>query len=369
MRFTFPILTLCHGGAQRMLVELTNGLTALGHQVVIVMPSGGDISYEVHSTVHRTDHTVLRESDFPASDIIVSNFYTTVPVSEAASLNGKGMHVRLSLCYEPLFLPENSVSFPSYNTTPRLIVLSEWQREIIALNHGITGSIVPVGISSSFSNRHIRHRLQEPMNITAILRKVENGFSWHREQDYLVRQLDIVKQNLPHVNINFISPPDEFYSSDSLQNMKASGKYRFFTPQNDEELCYHYNGADIFVSSSIFDSGSLPGLEAMRCGAALVTVYSGGNMEYARHEENCLLSYRYENRLAEDIIRLVQDHVLRIRLASQGEADSNSWTWENSVRIMERTVIHYLQGIPLIDPPRSAQAMLRRTDSLRATRK
>ncbi|KUP24550.1 glycosyl transferase family 1 [Paenibacillus sp. DMB5] len=342
MRFTFPILTLCHGGAQRMLVELTNGLTAMGHQVVIVMPIHGDVSYEIHSALHRTDHTVLRESDFPFSDVIVSNFYTTVPVSEAASQSGKGLHVRLSLCYEPLFLPENHVSFPSYNTTPRLIVLSKWQRDIIALNHGITASMVPVGISTIFRNQHIRHKLQEPMNITAILRKVENGFSWHREQDYLIQQLDIVKQNLPHVTVNFISPPDEFYTSESLQQLKASGKYRFFTPLNDEELNYHYNGADIFVSSSIFDSGSLPGLEAMRCGAALATVYSGGNMEYARHEQNCLLSFRYENRLAGDVIRLVQDHVLRVRLASQGEADSNSWTWANSVRKLEQTILNFL---------------------------
>ncbi|WP_342439646.1 hypothetical protein NSS79_12880 [Paenibacillus sp. FSL L8-0436] len=128
MRFTFPILTLCHGGAQRMLVELTNGLTALGHQVVILIPLEGDISYEIHSTLLRTDHTVLRETDFPASDVIVSNFYTTVPVAEAASKNGKGIHVRLSLCYEPLFLPENHVSFPSYHTTGKLIVLSQWQK-------------------------------------------------------------------------------------------------------------------------------------------------------------------------------------------------------------------------------------------------
>lgn len=327
-----------------MLVELTNGLTALGHQVIIVMPVHGDISYDIHSTLHRTDHTVLRESDFPASDIIVSNFYTTVPVSEEASRSGKGLHVRLSLCYEPLFLPENHVSFPSYNTTPRLLVLSEWQRDIIALNHGITGSIVPVGISTVFRNRHIRHNLQEPVNITAILRKVENGFSWHREQEYLISQLDIVKQNLPHVNINFISPPDEFYTSESLQKLKAGGKYRFFTPLNDEELNYHYNCADIFVSSSIFDSGSLPGLEAMRCGAALATVYSGGNMEYARHETNCLLSFRYENRLTGDVIRLVQDHALRIRLASQGEVESNRWTWESSVRIMEQTIQNFMQG-------------------------
>lgn len=329
-----------------MLVELTNGLTRRGHQIVILMPLGGDVSYEVHSTLLITDYPLLRESDFPFSDMIVSNFYTTVPVSQAASQNGKGIHVRLSLCYEPLFLPQNEVSFPSYHITDKLIVLSRWQQELIELGHGISGSIVPVGISSSFHNMHIRHKLQEPINITAILRKVENGFSWHREQDYLVKQLDIVKANVPGINVNFISPPDEFYSSDSLQAMKASGKYRFFTPKDDEELCYHYNGADIFVSASSFDTGSLPGLEAMRCGAALVTVYSGGNLEYARHEENCLLSYRYENRLAADVVRLIQDPVLRTRIASQGEADSRGWTWENSVRIMEQTTADFMAGYP-----------------------
>ncbi|WP_339224383.1 glycosyltransferase family 4 protein [Paenibacillus sp. FSL H8-0332] len=344
MRFTFPILTLCHGGAQRMLVELTNGLTARGHQVVIVMPLGGDVSYDVHSTLLITDYTLLRESDFPVSDIIVSNFYTTVPVSQAASLNGKGMHIRLSLCYEPLFLPQNEVSFPSYHITDKLIVLSKWQQELIKLGHGISGSIVPVGISASFRNMNIRKELQEPLNITAILRKVEHGFSWHREQDYLVNQLDIVKQNFPWININFISPPDECFTSDSLRRMMNSGKYRFFTPLNDEELCYHYNGADIFVSSSIFDTGSLPGLEAMRCGAALVSVYAGGNLEYARHEENSLLSYRYENRLAADVMRLIQDPVLRNRIAAHGETDSRSWTWENSVKILEQTATAFLKG-------------------------
>ncbi|MCE3200406.1 glycosyltransferase family 4 protein [Paenibacillus sonchi] len=346
MRFTFPILTLCHGGAQRMLVELTNGLAARGHDVVILMPLGGGISYEVHSSILTTDQTVLRESDFPVSDIIVSNFYTTVPVSEAASQQGKGMHIRLSLCYEPLFLPENEVSFPSYHITDKLLVLSQWQQELIALSHGITGSIVPVGISTGFRNQHIRHMLQEPLNITAILRKEENGFASHREQGYLVKQLDIVKHNAPQVNINFICPPDEFYSSESLQRMKAEGNYRFFTPKNDEELCYHYNGADIFVSASAFDAGSLPGLEAMRCGAALVSVYCGGNLQYARHEENCLLSYRYENRLAQDVLRLIVDSALRSRLAEQGEADSLAWTWDNSVSSMEQAVVRFMQNIP-----------------------
>ena len=45
----------------------------------------------------------------------------------------------------------------------------------------------------------------------------------------------------------------------------------------------------------------------MKCGAALVTTYKGGNIDYCRHEENALVSYRFENRLAHDILRLVHD--------------------------------------------------------------
>jgi len=333
-----------------MLAELTNGLTARGHQVVILMPLEGVVSYEVHSTVLRTAHTVLREQDFPPGDVIISNFYNTVPVAESASKKGKGVHIRLSLCYEPQFLPDNQLSFPSYHITERLIVLSRWQQELITLNHGITGKIVPVGISASFKNMNIRHQLGGSLNITAILRKEEHGFSSHRDQDYLLRQLDLVKSQHPEVNLNFISPPDEFHSSDKLQKLKASGKYRFFTPPNDQELNYYYNCADIFVSSSTYDTGSLPGLEAMRCGAALVSVYSGGNLEYARHEENCLLSYRYEERLAEDVLRLIHDAQLRRTLAHKGELDSINWTWENSVKQLEEAVFSLLSPLSSQEP-------------------
>ena len=128
MRLTFPILTLSHGGAQRMLVELTNGLTAMGHQVTILMPVDGVVSYDVRSTLIRSTHMELQEQDYPSGDVIVSNFHTTVPTSQAASNQGKGIHVRLSLCYEPPFLPDSSLSFPSYHVTEHLIVLSHWQQ-------------------------------------------------------------------------------------------------------------------------------------------------------------------------------------------------------------------------------------------------
>lgn len=338
MKFIFPILTLCKGGAQRMLAEIINGLVQRGHDVTILMPQQGKVDYQVNTKIIRTktDYTV-EENDYPEGDVIISNFYLTVPSANEASQKGKGRHVRLSLCYEPTFLPNNDVSFPSYYLTNHLIVLSKTQQQIIYLNHGIKGHIVPVGISSTFKNLHIRVE-NDPLQISAIVRKPEGGFSWHREQGYLINQLEIVKMKHPDVIINLISPPDEFKDSPMLKNLKATNKFRFFTPADDKELCYHLNHTDIFVNSSIYDSASIPGLEAMKCGAALVTTYNGGNQDYCRHEENALISYRFENQLGHDVLRLVNDQSLRTRLSQEGEKEAEKWTWERSVAFFEQSI-------------------------------
>ncbi|MGF7047136.1 glycosyltransferase involved in cell wall biosynthesis [Paenibacillus sp. DS2015] len=339
MRFTFPILTLCHGGAQRMLAEITNRLIASGHEVDIVMPKQGVIQYEINSNIIQTTRTQLFEADFPISDIIISNFYTTVPIAEQASMNGKGIHIRLSLCYEPTFLSDHEVSFPSYHMVPHLLVLSRWQQQMILSNHGICGSIVPIGVHDFFRNLQIRQEGVHAVNISAILRMPEGGFAWHREQDYLIEQLIQVKTQHPSLRINLICPPNEYYQSPILQKLKETGHFVIFTPADDLELRYHYNHTDIFVSSGTYDAGSLPGLEAMRCGAALVTLYAGGNAEYAVNEVNCLMSYRYENKLATDIIRLLESPVLRMNLARRGEQDSYRFTWEKSYIAFESAVV------------------------------
>lgn len=336
MKFTFPIITLCKGGAQRMLAEITNGLVNRGHKVTILMPLHGAVEYEVKAKIIRTRFSNIIESDYPISDFIVSNYYTLIDTAQKASDNGKGIHIRLSLCYEPTFLPENHVSFRTYHM-PNLLVLSKWQQQVVYLNHGVMGHIVPVGISNGFENLHIRNP-NGPLQISAIIRGYGGVFSWHREQDYLIEKLKLVKLNCPQVNINLICPPNELATSPNLQQLKDSNIFQFFTPTNDTELCYYYNMTDILVNSSTIDTASLPGLEAMKCGAALVTTYGGGNLDYCRNEENCLISYFYEDRLYENIIRVICDAQLRTRLAKAGELEATNWTWENSLNKFEHAI-------------------------------
>ncbi|CAM3901694.1 glycosyltransferase family 4 protein [Cohnella lubricantis] len=340
MKLTFPILTLCKGGAQRMLAELVNGLVRKGHDVTIVMPSEGVIEYPVQARVIQTTRTVLRADDLPSSDAIVSNYYLTVPLSQAASEQGKGRHIRLSMCYEPVVLPNNHQSFPTYFATQSLIVISSWQQKLIELLHGIRGTVVPVGLDPVFRNLHIREQ-SRTIRISAIVREPE-GFAFHRDQHYLMEELYAVKRDYPHVEIALITPPGEMYRSPALQRMRATLPYLFYTPGDDVELCYHYNQSHIFVTSSIYEAANMPGLEAMRCGAALVSAYSGGNTDYGRHGHTCLVAYRHEGSLGQQIRLLLNRPELMQSIAAAGEQESQKWTWARSVNAFDQALREYL---------------------------
>ncbi|WP_307553153.1 MULTISPECIES: glycosyltransferase family 4 protein [unclassified Paenibacillus] len=324
------------------MVEIANGLVRRGHQVTILMPSNGIVEFDnILASIVRAKSAIIQADDYPMADVIVSNFYTTIPAVRVASQQGKGMHVRFSLCYEPIFWKENEISFPSYHATDKLIVLSNWQQQLIALLHGIQGKVVPVGVDSVFKNHHIRHS-QANLVISAILRKPEGGFIFQRDQDYLIHSLSRIKQLHPGAQIHFIAPPMEAATSPFLQSIRTNPMFKVFTPKNDAEINYLYNISHIFVTTSIYETANLVALEAMRTGAALVSTYSGGNMDICKHEENCMLSYRYENRLVADIHKLIMDRKLLVRIAEAGEKEAIKWTWQRSAEQFESAVREFL---------------------------
>lgn len=342
MKITFVAITLCKGGAQRMLVELANGLSRKGHDVTFVMPQLGVIEYPVQVKIIRTQTNNISQNDIPNSDVIVSNFYTLTTICDAASRAGKGTHVRISLCYEPVFLNDHEASFKSYHISKNLVVLSNWQQQLIKLNHGIKGEIVPVGVSESFRNLGLRNP-NKPIEVSGMLRIPEGGYSWHREQEYLVGAFTALKQKYNHVKFNLITPPSELRSSKTLRKIHSNSIFNSLTPADDQQLNLYLNNTDVFVSSSTYDTASLPGLEAMKCGSALVTVYSGGNMDYCRHLQNCLLSYRHENKLIPHISTLIEQPQLRKKLSSAGEKEAATWTWARSVLRFEKALETFIK--------------------------
>ncbi|WP_257349093.1 glycosyltransferase family 4 protein [Pseudalkalibacillus decolorationis] len=343
MKIAIIAVTLCKGGAQRMLVELANGLKQRGHDITIVMSSHGIVEFPLNVKIIRTKTQDITVNDIPDSDVIVSTYYSLIQVCEQASLAGKGIHVRISLCYEPVFLPNQEVSFKSYHISKNLIVLSAWQKQVIKLNHGIDGETVPVGISGAFHNMGLRNG--KALRVSGILRIPEGGYSWHRDQEYLTQTLNAIKHKYPDVVISLITHPNELKHSPTLRSVHSNQNFESLHPADDTMLNHYLNITDIFISTSTFDTGSLPGLEAMKCGAAVTTIYSGGNADYCRHNHNCLLSYRYENKLFEHISFLIDNPEHRYRIAKEGEKEAAKWTWEKSVDAFESAIKKFIARI------------------------
>ena len=77
----------------------------------------------------------------------------------------------------------------------------------------------------------------------------------------------------------------------------------------------------------------------MMCGAAVAATDNGGHREFAFHEKTALLSPPKDPRsLATNIIRLIRDEELRIRLAKQGNANIQQFTWDRAADAFEKAI-------------------------------
>jgi glycosyltransferase involved in cell wall biosynthesis len=100
-----------------------------------------------------------------------------------------------------------------------------------------------------------------------------------------------------------------------------------------------YNGSRIYVCPSWTEGFPLPPAEAMACGCALASTNCTGISEYAEHEITALLSPpREPEALAKNILRLLEDDDLRIRLALEGHRRIQAFTWERSADLLEEFI-------------------------------
>jgi glycosyltransferase involved in cell wall biosynthesis len=104
----------------------------------------------------------------------------------------------------------------------------------------------------------------------------------------------------------------------------------------DAQLRRFYNSISIFVFPSHYEGWGLPGVEALACGASLVAADSGGSREYGIHERTALVVPRARpDLLAHAVEQLLDDDEMRRRLARQGNAHVQQYTWARAVDALE----------------------------------
>ena len=322
MKIVFPVLSLEMGGGARFIYHLANALLDKGHDIEVVMPENGLQVWPLRAKLKRVK--ALTPSSIPSADFILPNFYLTV---KPAWESQKGRVVRLSLGYEPLWVPDSETAKRTYLIGAPIMSISGWHRQLLRQETGLESTVIPGGVNTSVFSPHPKRSTQTGhKNIFYIMRDPASGYTWKGGEDFLTA----VTRLKDKVNFELtVSIPEKAIFTSPVP-------CRLMTATTDQELAQLYAEADLFVYTSYFEAFGLPPLEAMASGTAVVTTDCGGNRDYARNNENCLLVPPSDiDLLSSAIYNLLTQDTKRQRLASSGHFFAQAWSWQRTADQVE----------------------------------
>jgi glycosyltransferase involved in cell wall biosynthesis len=117
----------------------------------------------------------------------------------------------------------------------------------------------------------------------------------------------------------------------SVHKHKLDKHVRFLGFQPMETLAAFYRYARVFVFPSLYEGFGLPPLEAMACGAPVVTSNVSSLPEVAGGAALLVDPYDPDS-IADGIARAVNDDALRADMIARGKERARSFSWTQSVR-------------------------------------
>jgi glycosyltransferase involved in cell wall biosynthesis len=189
---------------------------------------------------------------------------------------------------------------------------------------------VPIGIS------HHRYQVVRPM--AARPPRVAFCYSAHAQKgpDLAIDVLKQVAHAVADVEVTaFGALPPEHSLPAWVTSMTRPSPHQL---ANDV-----YNGSRVFLCTSRVEGFGLANVEAMACGAALVTTDNGGSRDYAFHNETALVApFGDVEGLSGHVIALLEDDSRRVALATAGLDYVQRFDWDRTGALLEAFLERYV---------------------------
>ncbi len=361
MRITFilPAIPIC--GGVRSTFELTNRLQGRGHDVSIVHPlvpmwSGANrnriykwyslkkLAYIALATVRNLTRakqpnwfdlkaTLIRvptiaERWIPKGDVIVATLWATAYYVNNYNRD-KGEKFYFPRHYETWCGPVDLVN-KTYTLPLRKIVTSTWLKDIIEKKGGcsVLGPL-PNGVNFNlFYKDRDGFKCHSPKRVGILYRHSK----WKGMQDGL-EAFVMAKKEYPSIQLVLFGETPTRNDMKIVENIDDIEFHRLPYKDKLREL---YNSLDIFVFPSHHEGFGNPPMEAMACGAAVVTTNVGGVPDYTVPGKTALVSPPKEPEvLGQNIIRFLRDEEERKRIAESGYNHIKQFTWDKTTDDLE----------------------------------
>lgn len=264
-------------------------------------------------------------SQVPETDLYVATMYSTAMFLNTFTIE-PSRKFYLVQDYE-VWGKQTDVSIrTTYHFPMTKFVVARWLQRIIE-EEGENAIYLPNGFDFNFFKLTKQIEERNPFCVALLYRREANkGFSTAS------KALDIVHKKYPQLHVQLFGapsrPPDipSWMDYHQKPNQKA---------HNDL-----YNESAIFIGASPTEGFGLTIGESMICGCAVACTNTGGFREMVADGETGLLSPVNDSQaLANNIIRLIEDNPLRIRLAQNANLNIQHFTWNNSYNILKNTLL------------------------------
>jgi len=339
--FLLPHVRL--SGGVRVILEYAQRLHARGHEVHLVVLPKKERWYRLlrrlvahfkqvrtlpASTVDWFDNQIpidvlprLDASLLPNADILVATAWQTAEfAAECRPAQGEVFYFIQG--HESLWSGNRIDAEKTYRLPFHKIVVSTWLKSILQSNYQQDSElfITPVNRAQFFCENKTWSR---PRRVLMLHHNYD--FKGYKDGIAAVRQVRAMGKEIDLVVFGEkMKDPRPLYA-------EAGFEFEYHYRPTGEALRKIYASADIFLCTSWHEGFGLPGMEALACGAALVTTDTGGCRDYAIHEETALVSPpRNPEKLAANLASLLDDEERLRRLAENGRRKVLEFDWDKN---------------------------------------
>ena len=328
LRCAFVLPAMEISGGIRVALLHAEMLVKAGAQVSLFTLEG-EVEWYHEGDFHFPVLSAEREKLQGTLDLAVATMWNTAEFVEQSSKIRKKKYLVQN--FEVGFYPPGSPYRIATSATYRMrspmeyVTISKWCQNWLREEYHTEAAYLPNGIDPCFYPKRGRY-LQGKIRIliegdcSAEHKNVDESFR-------IVEQLDLEKFEIWYMSYN--GNPKSWYRVN-----------RFLYRVPYEKTPEVYAACDILLKTSLLESFSYPPLEMMASGGYVVAVPNGGNLEYLKDGENCIL-YPQGN-LAEAkaaIERILTDAELRKKLDTGAEETVKERNWK---RIEPQILEQYL---------------------------
>lgn len=213
----------------------------------------------------------------------------------------------------------------TYHYPMRKIVIAEWLEQIVREN-GEECTLIHNGFDFDYFSKSIDFPDKDKFRVvmlyhTSLWKGCADGF----------KALEVVKAKYPQLEVNLFG----VYPRPA----ELPEWYRYYQKPDKETHNRIYNEAALFLGPSHGEGFCLTPPEAMQCGCAVVCTDIGGYTVVCKAGETALVSPPGEpNALAANLLRLMEDDALRLKIAKKGYDNIRNFTWDKAYEKFRREI-------------------------------